>query len=77
MAEEEFFPQKNGWYVVERLGRGETSARLAEMGLVPGVRVWLGVASFPAGVVYVHTPDGALVVRRSEIQEVRFIPLNG
>lgn len=66
-------PKKNGWYVVKKLHGSTDAARLAEMGVVPGAGLWLGVQGMPAGVVYLRTHDGALIVRRQELSGVEFL----
>lgn len=68
-------PRENGWYQVKRLQGSVDAARLAEMGVVSGARVWLGVKGMPSGIVYLRTQDGALVIRKQELAGVEFLRL--
>jgi Fe2+ transport system protein FeoA len=68
-------PDKNGWYVVKKLHGSTDAARLAEMGVVPGARVWLGVQGMPMGILYIRTQDGAMVVRKQELAGIEFLLL--
>lgn len=74
MTKRPSLPKENGWYRVIALEGSVDAARLSEMGVVPGARVWLGVRGLPSGVVYLRTQDGALVARRQELCGVELAP---
>ncbi|MCS6981571.1 MAG: ferrous iron transport protein A [Flavobacteriales bacterium] len=65
---------RNGWYRVASIQPSVEAARLTEMGLAPGSRVWIATQAMPFGLIYLHTSDGALIVREEELKDLTLEP---
>lgn len=65
---------RNGWYRVASIQPTVEAARLTEMGLAPGSRVWIALQPMPSGLIYLHTSDGAIIVREEELKDLTLQP---
>lgn len=65
---------RNGWYRVAAIQPTVEAARLTEMGIAPGSRVWIATQAMPFGLIYLHTSDGGLIVREEELHDLTLEP---